>query len=533
MIRRIVIENFMAHERTELELHRGVNVITGPNNTGKSAVVEALRCVAENPPSREVIRHGASCAVVRLELDDGRYVQWERKANSAIYKIGAADGGEETYAKFGRTVPKDVQAMLRIQSLETEAGAIDIHIGNQKTPIFLLDQSGSQAAAFFAASTEAEYLLQMQQELKTRTGVAQRQVKRLEADLARTEKELERFRDLPRLNGLLEEAQDLYGEIQRLERAIPALESFLRTLEECVTQRKLFLKRHDELGMLQAPPDLNKVEPLRLLVQAVEKRVQLKTRLHKGRDVLRDLPAPPPLKDTAALRHMVASLFRTRGLIGIHREQAKVLEGIGEPPVLRKTPGLESTCRRMRALERDLHRFRERRAALDRLVTPPNLYGTDTLAAALGEMERLTRIRRKVRGASNALSHLSGPPALHPSQRLAQALAALHKARAARDAVAQKGKHLARLQAPPEKAPVAALASLCRRLEALKAKSDRWERGRRRLEEALCERRDQVRDWIDRAGLCPFCRQPMDVDHFLEEAAADKPAERERHDHSP
>jgi predicted ATPase len=36
MIKRITIENYMAHQHTTLELGPGVTVLTGPNNTGKS-----------------------------------------------------------------------------------------------------------------------------------------------------------------------------------------------------------------------------------------------------------------------------------------------------------------------------------------------------------------------------------------------------------------------------------------------------------------------------------------------------------------
>ncbi|MGQ9669679.1 MAG: AAA family ATPase [Desulfosoma sp.] len=86
MIDRLVIENFMTHQQTVLELHPGVTVLTGRNNTGKSAIVEALRCVAENPASASLIRHGAPKAVVRLELDDGSWMQWERTAGSVVDK---------------------------------------------------------------------------------------------------------------------------------------------------------------------------------------------------------------------------------------------------------------------------------------------------------------------------------------------------------------------------------------------------------------------------------------------------------------
>jgi exonuclease SbcC len=41
MIKRPKISDYMAHKETELELGPGVTVLTGPNNSGKSAVVEA------------------------------------------------------------------------------------------------------------------------------------------------------------------------------------------------------------------------------------------------------------------------------------------------------------------------------------------------------------------------------------------------------------------------------------------------------------------------------------------------------------
>ena len=42
MIRSINLKNFMAHADTTIDLHPGLNVIVGENNTGKSAIVLAL-----------------------------------------------------------------------------------------------------------------------------------------------------------------------------------------------------------------------------------------------------------------------------------------------------------------------------------------------------------------------------------------------------------------------------------------------------------------------------------------------------------
>ena len=87
MITKIILENFMAHERTELELGPGVNALTGPNNSGKSAIVEALRCVATNPVPKHYIRHGAKEARVTLEFEDKTQVVWVRKKRSSGYEI--------------------------------------------------------------------------------------------------------------------------------------------------------------------------------------------------------------------------------------------------------------------------------------------------------------------------------------------------------------------------------------------------------------------------------------------------------------
>ncbi len=43
MLRRIILESFMSHAHTVIDLADGLTVLTGPNNCGKSAVVAALR----------------------------------------------------------------------------------------------------------------------------------------------------------------------------------------------------------------------------------------------------------------------------------------------------------------------------------------------------------------------------------------------------------------------------------------------------------------------------------------------------------
>ena len=109
MIKKLILRDFMAHSHTELEFGPGMTVLTGPNNSGKSAIVEALRCVATNPAPYNFIRHGAKEARVVVELDSGHKVEWLRRKAYAMYYLHAP-GEEEPreYAKFGRTPPEEI-----------------------------------------------------------------------------------------------------------------------------------------------------------------------------------------------------------------------------------------------------------------------------------------------------------------------------------------------------------------------------------------------------------------------------------------
>ena len=92
MIKSITLENFMSHRATRIDLAPGVTVITGPNNVGKSAWVEAVRSLVQNPSQKHSIRHGAKQAVVRLELDSGEIIEWVRTEKTAYYRLFRPEG---------------------------------------------------------------------------------------------------------------------------------------------------------------------------------------------------------------------------------------------------------------------------------------------------------------------------------------------------------------------------------------------------------------------------------------------------------
>ncbi|WP_161598362.1 AAA family ATPase [Pseudodesulfovibrio senegalensis] len=368
MIRKIILENFMAHKHTELELGPGLTALTGPNNTGKSAVVEALRCVATNPSPYNYIRHGAKQARVTVELEDGVRVVWIRKKASPGYEIHRPGQDEpEEFWKMGRgNVPDEVRDLLRLDPVELERfknDAVDVHIGNQREPVFLLNRPDSLVADFLASSTEGAHLLSMQDALKKRITEAKREQAGRTARLGHIRTELDTLSPLPDLTLLAETCREMKTQLRTLDAAIPALGSLLHERDRLEKQRVHAQRSAQALANLTPPPELEPVAPLANTLNeqaALHRRLQTASAQAK---TLAPLNPPPQVHDTRTLRTLVDSLQTVAdGLIRSEKRHA-ILNGLLDPPQPDSPAPLQALLRDMGALQ---HRLGQAQVELER-----------------------------------------------------------------------------------------------------------------------------------------------------------------------
>lgn len=397
MIKKIVIDNFMAHAHTELDLGPGVTILTGPNNTGKSAVVEALRCVATNPdrsPNPAMfIRHGAKEARVAVEMDDGTRVVWVRTKRYAMYELWLPGAEEpEEYHKLQRKVPEDIQAVLRMNmvDLEKTSRPVDIHFGNQREPVFLLNRPDSDAAAFFAASTESAHLLAMQDLLKLRVRDRRREGEALTSDLARIERDLDGLEALPSLELRLEEALGAEAEVTRLERDIPALEGVLaqyRSLDAALGSKQRVAA---SLGQATPPPESVEIRPLAGILAEMDRAVRHFRTAGSAARALDPLAAPPTLSDAPALARLIDRLADTdRHLRGV-QACGRVLDGLADPPRPEDAADLAGLLDRLLTLTYRAARLGRSHAVLRTVEEPPAPEPVDGLRSLLARMRDLS-----------------------------------------------------------------------------------------------------------------------------------------------
>jgi exonuclease SbcC len=116
MISRIIVENFQAHKRLDINHIPGILSIVGDTDAGKSAVVRALQWVALNrPKGKDFIHHGEAYATVTIEVD-GRLVSRTRRGSGNEYRI---DG--KVLKAFGSDVPDEVRAALRMEEVNFQS----------------------------------------------------------------------------------------------------------------------------------------------------------------------------------------------------------------------------------------------------------------------------------------------------------------------------------------------------------------------------------------------------------------------------
>ncbi len=114
-IAEIQLENFQCHANAVLRPGGGgqLCVITGPSDSGKTAILRALRWLYYNVPNgTDFIRVGASFARVRVTLESGVTVIRERSKSYNRYILVEPGKERQLFEGFGNNVPQEIQAAL-------------------------------------------------------------------------------------------------------------------------------------------------------------------------------------------------------------------------------------------------------------------------------------------------------------------------------------------------------------------------------------------------------------------------------------
>lgn len=147
-IKRIVLENFQSHKFTEIELDQHLNVIVGPSDHGKTAIIRGLKWALFNEPSGDFfIREGENECSVTVIFNDGSKIKRYRSKSKNAYYLYNNKGEEMVFEGFGTKVPEEVIDASSMRKIVLDSNqSSSINIGEQLEGPFLLSEKNATRA---------------------------------------------------------------------------------------------------------------------------------------------------------------------------------------------------------------------------------------------------------------------------------------------------------------------------------------------------------------------------------------------------
>jgi len=324
-IRSIRLINFMSHEFTHIDLNPNITVIRGENNLGKSAVVSALRGMFFNEGKDNMVRHGEKEAIVEVTVEDGAIIRWIRKnkgANRTKYELINSDFHLLHEEFNGNEVPSWADSLLRVR----KESDIDVHVGRQKIPLFMIGETPSKCASVLSVGRESKYLHAMIAENKTQVQHHKRSTKEGEKEFGDIDKILSTD-EVSSLPTLREELEALSISAESLDKAPSELEA----MNVIINRLKSFDKRYsDYLGAadgmtLPETPSIHK--GLEEMSEAIES-LNTADALYQASNMLNVVVVPhaPSLLETENLLEYGRKLFNMQQRVTDYVEIFKDLE---------------------------------------------------------------------------------------------------------------------------------------------------------------------------------------------------------------
>lgn len=148
-IKRVTLENFQSHKYSVLDFDEQLNVIVGPSDSGKSAIIRGIKWVLYNEPSGDYfIKEGSTECSVTLEFNDNVKLQRYRSKYKNAYILTNRDGEETKFEGFGSNIPEEIIAAIGIKKINLDSDeSSSINIGEQLEGAFLLSEKGGTRAS--------------------------------------------------------------------------------------------------------------------------------------------------------------------------------------------------------------------------------------------------------------------------------------------------------------------------------------------------------------------------------------------------
>lgn len=227
MIKKLLIQNFQSHENSTLEFHKGLNVIVGQSDSGKSAIIRALKLVVWNRPAGDSFRSDwGGDTFVGIKTKNDSITRSKTKSKNE-YTLNNLD----PFKAFGTNVPEEIQKALNLD---------EINLQEQHDKSFLISETSGNVASHFNKIAKLDKIDKGQQKIQKEITAITQKIKHTKQDIEDKKEQLKEFPDLIELEKALTYVEDLQARKKVIKQDTKALSNLIEKIQKI--QKKIKAK---------------------------------------------------------------------------------------------------------------------------------------------------------------------------------------------------------------------------------------------------------------------------------------------------
>ena len=280
MIKQLILQNFQSHKDTELNFSDGVNIIVGPSDSGKSAILRAIKLLVWNRPSGNEMRSTwGGKTNIEIFTDDAHVVRIKDKEE--IYILG-----DQHFKAFRTDVPKEIQDALNLS---------EINLQQQLDSPFLLSLSPGQVAQHFNSIAKLDQIDTGLFNINKAIREIESQSKYKQTDLKNHEIELDKYKHLEKFEAEIEILEQMQNQLHSLQSSRQTLDSIIydhKQADSFIAQHKVLLsdetKVNDILALIEEKNKL--IEEQRKLIRSTKELSSIAQKIKQEQEYIQDEP---------------------------------------------------------------------------------------------------------------------------------------------------------------------------------------------------------------------------------------------------
>lgn len=224
-IKKIILENFQSHKYTEVVLNEKLNVIVGPSDSGKTAIIRAIKWALYNEPAGDFfIREGEKEVSVILIFSDNTQLTRHRSKTKNVYELKYNNGEELRLEGFGTGVPDEIKESIGIYKINLDGKETNsISLAEQLEGPFLLSEKTSTRASAIGQLVGVDVIDEALTEVLKDVKTLNITKKNLEEEINQLNEEIKTYDNLEQLKITLKSVSNIREQISKSQESLDKL----------------------------------------------------------------------------------------------------------------------------------------------------------------------------------------------------------------------------------------------------------------------------------------------------------------------